>query len=477
MTDRVLRDMAAAATAQAAVDIGQQEPSNPAADAADALSLLLEQQERQRRSRGGRRRRALHIEAIELLPRSDGVRPTASGACLRRAIDGGALEFDGRRLALAGGAPVLRALSAAAYAAVAEVALVGVPFASILACSGAGSGTGFGALAALAALRHLRRLELRDNGVATLPCLDALAPLSRVRALVIEGSPVSGAALLRPYVAYRLPHVRELNGAPLGRAEAAAGRALLGGFDVEMAAALVGPAQRAALAAAGLLAPPPLALAGAGEGQWPVAAAAVAPPGRRDGARSRARKEDRVQTTAAAANTATVTAASARCCHRRHHHRSGSWRCARSWRAAPRSPRPSQAAAPRQRAAPRLRAPCWAASRRRARAPTRWPRDGSRCWRSAALRRGGEASTPCRRRRLELMRRALRSFVFTGGFGSARELGVATQWRRDVMGPFRGGDFEGANAQIGDRARLQMDRAGDSTGGGSGGGMLEGRME
>ena len=268
---------------QAAVDIGQQEPSNPAADAADALSLLLEQQERQRRSRGGRRRRALHIEAIELLPRSDGVRPTASGACLRRAIDGGALEFDGRRLALAGGAPVLRALSAAAYAAVAEVALVGVPFASILACSGAGSGTGFGALAALAALRHLRRLELRDNGVATLPCLDALAPLSRVRALVIEGSPVSGAALLRPYVAYRLPHVRELNGAPLGRAEAAAGRALLGGFDVELAAALVGPAQRAALAAAGLPAPPPLALAGAGEGQWPVAAAAAPPPGRRDG--------------------------------------------------------------------------------------------------------------------------------------------------------------------------------------------------
>lgn len=59
------------------------------------------------------------------------------------------------------------------------------------------------ALPSLEALPRLTRLGLHHNRIGTLPALDCLLRLPRLRALLVSGSPVASSALLRPYVAYR----------------------------------------------------------------------------------------------------------------------------------------------------------------------------------------------------------------------------------------------------------------------------------
>jgi hypothetical protein len=96
-----------------------------------------------------------------------------------------------------------------------------------------------GALPALAALPRLSRLGLRRNRVATLPALDALLLLPRLRALDLAANPVCGCALLRPYLAHRLPRIVAVNGAAVSDAERARGAAIFACLDAELAAGLV----------------------------------------------------------------------------------------------------------------------------------------------------------------------------------------------------------------------------------------------
>jgi hypothetical protein len=56
---------------------------------------------------------------------------------------------------------------------------------------------------ALEALQRLTRLALHRTRVASLPALDTLLRLPRLRELEVGGSPVNRCALLRPYVAHR----------------------------------------------------------------------------------------------------------------------------------------------------------------------------------------------------------------------------------------------------------------------------------
>jgi hypothetical protein len=95
------------------------------------------------------------------------------------------------------------------------------------------------ALPALEALPRLSRLVLHHNRIATLPALDRLLRLPRLRALSISGSPVNGLSLLRPYVAHRLTQLVSFNGRPVGAGEAEAAGRMFGPVDAELAHGLV----------------------------------------------------------------------------------------------------------------------------------------------------------------------------------------------------------------------------------------------
>ncbi|GBF93048.1 hypothetical protein Rsub_05659 [Raphidocelis subcapitata] len=204
----------------------------------------------------------LYAEGLELASR-DAASRRGRGAAPRAIAPG--VEFDGRSLRLTGGA--LRALASPSFAAVAEVVLSDVAFSPHI----------LGALPALAALPRLSRLGLCHNRIATLPALDALLSLPRLRALDLASNPVCACALLRPYLAHRLPRLGSLDGAPLSEAERARGAALFRCIDAELARGLAGPGQRAALTAAGVVLPSPFQ-------QLPPAASQQDPEHQRQGA-------------------------------------------------------------------------------------------------------------------------------------------------------------------------------------------------